>query len=515
MSKQPLGLRDRSIRKGCSTIANAKVTVGEAVDAKSKQRIKHQPAVISAIQNQHQLVDEETPSTLSPFLENQDKQFKRGNGKRNGFSLLNRIARLRHGIGGEILSFLQTLHSISYCSQHWWTSRKLFNLLTVIVFICDPPFIVYGMIFNVWLYQICRACCWHCHPWNPANNDDRQSHKDSPTSSSEQQQQQRPIKLFLPFAIVIMIIISLLATKYEVNQKRVYKYDLTNVTRGGGQHFYRMIPTDNSYGTQFVDYIEMVSDYMQQKSTISLPTTKRHIIQIEQLPVSNVKTFDNAIRFDFLLDFRNNPLFFEADFGCLMETDFVVDTTYIINIMTTAEENYSPPDFLYVQHMWAHRKFEYQNVGLLCVRNKDKKKKKTTTTTITKTYIPYANYDYFDTFDMWLRLMSFLNNRRYCRLLPKSLLYWFMPVQSRILYWDIDHGCSMLYDHCNYIHFTKPKGPGITQAVRYIDKRKKERRKIQANDISPLYVNGLKGVMPGMKRPNEQALVVNTTSTGV
>jgi hypothetical protein len=77
--------------------------------------------------------------------------------------------------------------------------------------------------------------------------------------------------------------------------------------------------------------------------------------------VHNVKLFDNAIRFDFLLEFVANDEF-TADFGCLIEADVVIRTSYVAKELVRLQ-----PEFAHVQHHWGHVDFEAQNVGVLCV----------------------------------------------------------------------------------------------------------------------------------------------------
>jgi hypothetical protein len=324
--------------------------------------------------------------------------------------------------------FRRLARGVPIISSHSFQAyrQRVQNFLSLVVFCSDPPFLMYGIIINFWIYQIFRSICWHCHTSNAS-----------------------PRKAFLrlsPIGITILVIFATLSHTSQVSRQRIYSYDLSHVQKN--HSFYHMVPLDDSYGVEILNGIAHVSDYMQEKSTV----TTRLAMPIEPLPVTNVTFFDNAIRFDFLLEFRQNPQF-TSDFGCLIETDVVVDTAYVAWMMTKTEP---PPEFLHVQHMWGHRKFEAQNVGLLCVRNKQ------------QIMDPTAKlHDIY--LDSWLRIMSFLNNRRYCRLLPKGLMYWLAP-NRRILYWDKDGGCTQLYPHCNYVHFARPKkGVSVRTAVRHTE----------------------------------------------
>jgi hypothetical protein len=64
--------------------------------------------------------------------------------------------------------------------------------------------------------------------------------------------------------------------------------------------------------------------------------------------------------------------------------------------------------------------------------------------------------------------MSFLINRRYGRLLLKPVLYNFLlaPTKKHVFRWDESSGCTFLRPYCNYIHFIRPKGPALDDAMK-------------------------------------------------
>lgn len=436
----------------------------------------------------------------------------------------------------------------SYCPvllSTWW-----FKIITIFYFLFgDPPFILSGVLINYFIYNVTRSCCWHCH-------------KERTTIK------QSMMRLF-PIFIVVQIIFIILSKETEVTHKREYAFHLENVNKT--YSFYRMIPSDkpkngttNPYGQLMVDTLQNISDFVntyddvhntndvvhtndKDGTTTSTTTTTTTYYPIENIPVTDVKLFDNAIRFDFLLEYRNNPQF-TSDFACLIETDVIVKTKYVADkmlqmthkntinkkvdilqknsnnnngtstneiIMKTEEPPKPKPiQFLHVQHMWGQRDFEQQNVGVLCVPNKkiitlpDYKRQRrrrrqhdgdkdenndddddddytaaTTRTTkgsysswfqinITWKNIRMIKEYYFhyklNYLDLWLHAMSYLNNRRYCRLLYKPLLYYFAPNPKVTLYWDYDHGCTTLKRECNYIHFTRPKGKSIWNAMKIV-----------------------------------------------
>jgi hypothetical protein len=106
--------------------------------------------------------------------------------------------------------------------------------------------------------------------------------------------------------------------------------------------------------------IAAISDFANKKNKNKNDTIHDMDI-IEPVTVHNVKLFDNAIRFDFLLEFVANDEF-TADFGCLIEADVVIRTSYVAKELVRLQ-----PEFAHVQHHWGHVDFEAQNVGVLCV----------------------------------------------------------------------------------------------------------------------------------------------------
>jgi len=275
-------------------------------------------------------------------------------------------------------------------------------LLCILVSLSDPHFMFYAVCLNVAITIIVSTFCWPCHAVRLRYT----------------------LWSMLPVFLGVFSLFAFLS-KMEVAHKREFSFDLSNVNKT--KMFYYMEPALADYSQTISQHIGAISDFVNGGPASSQ--------RIEHVPVFNVKLFDNAIRFDFLLEYLRNDEF-TSDFACLIETDVVVRLDYFEKRLKRQK-----PDFSHIQHHWGHRDFESQNVGVLCARKK-------------------ADHR----LHLWLRWMSYLNNRRYCRLLIKPLLYAMAP-NRMVFYWDQDGGCTRLRPYCNYIHFTSPKSAGLKQAM--------------------------------------------------
>lgn len=249
-----------------------------------------------------------------------------------------------------------------------------------------------------------------------------------------------------------MLLFHSLAVTTEVKRVRSHSFNITGVNRN--RHFYYMTPDKTDYDATLTCKIAAISEFVNKKDNNTVVVPKNDEMEtnmniIEPLPVSHVQLFDNAVRFDFLLEFIRND-HFTADFACLIESDVVVRTQYFMDEWRKAvKQSKGTVEFAYVQHAWGRVHFEAQNVGVLCVSK-----------TASRPTI------------RWLRLMAYLNDRKYCRLLIKPLLYskWAGLPDNRqhVFAWDLSGGCTVLRPYCNYIHFTRPKGPALDAAMKIV-----------------------------------------------
>jgi hypothetical protein len=333
----------------------------------------------------------------------------------------------------------------------------------------DPPFYVYPYLLAILMTVTVQSILWPCHTWP----------------------WKQTVGTLIPMYGMLFLLFHHLAATTEVQRTRSHSFDTGTSNSGGGGggggggdvrrmntngHFYYMQTVAADYDAAVTAKIHAISDFVNSSDKMQSQSQSRHNHihihnhihnqqkkaqaqgstitttptpassednRIEPLPVSSVKLFDNAIRFDFLLEFVANDDF-TADFACLIESDVVIHTQYF------REEWYKAAakgvEFMYVQHMWARTDFEAHNVGCLCVSK-----------TASRQTI------------QWLKWMSYWNDRRYCRLLIKPLLYskWMGLPDSKqhVLAWDRDGGCTVLRQYCHYIHFTRPKGPALDAAM--------------------------------------------------
>lgn len=211
-----------------------------------------------------------------------------------------------------------------------------------------------------------------------------------------------------------------------INEKN---YNFTIETLNSSAIFYRI--NDPTY--EYNKKIDTIQKYMNRN--ISKGTSK-----LISLNVSNVNIWSSdTLRYDFLLRYWNSHTKIRAPYACLMESDFTINSNYIQNKLI---EN--KPDIAYVQHFWGHSTFEPYNIGLLCASK---------TASLTTR--------------LWVRLMYCLYSKRYRRLLILGPLFS-LPFNKYVFEWDRDKGCTDLYPHCNYIHFTRPKIVGIEIALNKI-----------------------------------------------
>jgi hypothetical protein len=322
------------------------------------------------------------------------------------------------------------------------TCKAVIVIICTVLAVSDPPFFIYPVVLSILISMTVRSICWLCHAprhwlWTVIS--------------------------LLPVYCGLSILFHYLAVHSEVKRNRSYSFDVSAVNKS--RHFYYMSTVASDYDQKMTEKIEAISQFvnnstnkqmtnsanrnMGTKAIHKTPDASMEMQIIEPLPVHNVKLFDNAIRFDFLLEFvQNND--FTADFACLIESDVVVRTQYFVQQWYQLQD----VEFAYVQHHWGHKDFEGQNVGVLCVS-------KTASAQTVR----------------WLRKMSYLNNRRYCRLLIKPLLYSSVPLlgglpagKHHVFSWDLSGGCTVLRPYCNYIHFTRPKAPALDEAMKIVQR---------------------------------------------
>jgi hypothetical protein len=378
------------------------------------------------------------------------------------------------------------------------TCKTLVLLICLTIAISDPPFYIYPYIISIILTITVQSILWPCHTW-PV---------------------QYTVVTLTPIYLILAILFHHLATTTEVKRVRHHSFSTSSSSSSNSndingfnkhRHFYYMQTVSEDYNAKLTQQIHAISDFVnhragnnndgkmnengkngkvnigKQQQRKGTPVTRANSassvssesssssrsidtdtdiidndnidMTIEPLPVKGVKLFDNAIRFDFLLEFIQDDGF-TADFVCLIESDVVVDTKYFTDQWYQHSGGAPAPndtandkkgggkgvEFMYVQHVWGHVNFEAQNVGVVCVS-------KTASIETVR----------------WLKLMSYLNDRRYCRLLIKPLLYskWMgLPDNKQhVMAWDRDGGCTVLRPYCHYIHFTRPKGPALEAAM--------------------------------------------------
>jgi hypothetical protein len=324
------------------------------------------------------------------------------------------------------------------CAARPRTFKAVMIVMCTAVAVSDPPFYLYPVVLGIPISCLVQSICWPCHArhWTWT------------------------VLSLCPVYCALWFLFHFLAN-VEVKRQRSYSFDVSNVNKS--RHFYYMSTVAGDYDPKLTARIAAISQFVNNSTNHQMTGTESRkrgsnrnnpetssldMDTIEPLPVHNVKLFDNAIRFDFLLEFVRNDAF-TADFACLIESDVVVRTQYF-----RQEWSKRPAvEFAHVQHHWGHLDFEAQNVGVLCVS-------KTAS----------------DQTVRWLRRMSYLNNRRYCRLLIKPLLYspvlgFGLPAaKQHVFAWDRDGGCTVLRPYCNYIHFTRPKGPALDEAMKIVQR---------------------------------------------
>jgi hypothetical protein len=318
-------------------------------------------------------------------------------------------------------------------------SKALIILLCTATAVSDPPFHVYPYIISIMLTVMVQSICWPCHTYRLKST----------------------VTTLVPIYLIVWLLFHQLAATTEVKRIRSHSFDISQANFNKSRHFYYMQTVATDYDAKLTAKIHAISDFVNRvkvngsdnskQSTTNPPASDSDsdsMNKIEPLPVTAVKLFDNAIRFDFLLEFIRNDDF-TADFACLIESDVVVHTQYFTDQWYAMSRR--GVEFAYVQHVWGHVNFEAQNVGCLCVS-------KTASVQVVR----------------WLRMMSYLNDRRYCRLLIKPLLYnsWMgLPAaKQHVFAWDRDGGCTVLRPYCNYIHFTRPKGPALDAAMKIVER---------------------------------------------